>query len=357
MRDPSGRLRRFRVGGYPEKTPTAARKAAVALRVQVEAGHDPVAEKRAKRIAGADLRAGVGTLTALLNLYEEHGNPPKTWLTGAGRRRVERVFRKLLTQPVSGMKPSDIVREANRYDGTQLAAANAIRALRPILRWAARRDYAPSSLMSVTPGQGVPKRERVLSRDELKRVLPVLRSGISRHGLAMLFMLLTMSRREAAAGAPWSEFDLGAATWTIPPERQKKPRRDQPRKPLVVPLSTAALRLLQWMKAQRGESRPESLVFGGERGALLGNWDRAQQQLFQLTETDGWHRHDLRRTSATALGDDLRFPPYVIEADNTQRTRWTIQPVALPRRREGRPSEARQPLRTARVGLGACSRP
>jgi integrase len=312
VRDPSGRLRRFRVGG-PEKTPTAARKAAATLRVQVEAGHDPVAEKRAKRLAGADLRAGIGTLAALLNLYEQQGNPPKTWFSGAGRKRIERVFGRLLTHPVSSMKPSGIVREADSYKGTPLAAANAIRALRPVLTWAARRDYAPSALLSVTPGLGVPERSRVLSPNELKRVLSVLRSGIPPHGLVMVFILLTLARREEAAGVTWPEVDLGASTWTIPPERQKKTRRNQTRKPLVVPLSTAAHRLLHWMKAQTGEPNPDGLIFRGKSGARLGNWDRAQQQIFHSSETDGWHRHDLRRTSATILGD-LGVPPHVVEA-------------------------------------------
>jgi hypothetical protein len=66
MRDPGGRLRQFVLGRLPTMTPAAARRAARSLRVQVEGGYDPIAERREKRVAGAELRAGIGTLGALL---------------------------------------------------------------------------------------------------------------------------------------------------------------------------------------------------------------------------------------------------------------------------------------------------
>ena len=44
---------------------------------------------------------------------------------------------------------------------------------------------------------------------------------------------------------------------------------------------------------------------------MLTNWDRKTKQLRALTGTAGWHRHDLRRTAATMLGD-LGFPPHVV---------------------------------------------
>ena len=67
----------------------------------------------------------------------------------------------------------------------------------------------------------MPTRNRVLTDEELKRVLPVLRAGKPPHAFVMLFILLTLARREEAAGATWAEIDLDAGTWTIPPERQK----------------------------------------------------------------------------------------------------------------------------------------
>jgi hypothetical protein len=70
MRDPTGRLRWFVLGHLPAMTPAPARKAARSLRTKVDDGYDPIAEKRAKRIAGAELRAGISRLGALIEEYE-----------------------------------------------------------------------------------------------------------------------------------------------------------------------------------------------------------------------------------------------------------------------------------------------
>jgi integrase len=315
-RDPSGRLRRFVLGRLPTMRPAAARKAARSLRVQVEGGYDPIAEQRAKRVAGAELRAGIGTLGALIAEYERSGNPPKTWFTGSGRKRVERVFGALMSKPVRDMKASDVIREADGYSGSRQAAQNAIRALRPVISWAVLRDYVPIALKALSPEEGVPKRARVLTHDELRRVLPVLRAGQFRHATVMLFILLTLARLNEAAGATWVEFDLDRRTWTIPPNRLKdtrgKKRTAEPRKPMIIPLSWDAVRLLDWVKGD-GKPEPQSLVFTGRSGTRLGNWDRAQKAIFEASQTTGWHRHDLRRTGATMMGE-AGIPPYVIEA-------------------------------------------
>lgn len=208
------------------------------------------------------------------------------------------------------------MRQADLYPGSRHAAQNAIRALTPILTWAARRDYAPAALLTVAPEEGVPTRNRVLTDEELKRVLPVLRAGKPPHAFVMLFILLTLARREEAAGATWAEIDLDAGTWTIPPQRQKDVKtrkRVSPRKPLIIPLSHQAITLLHYLKPKGAEPPPDMLIFAGARGRRLGNWDRAQRAIFQASGTSGWHRHDLRRTGSTMMGE-AGVPPHVVEA-------------------------------------------
>jgi hypothetical protein len=46
---------------------------------------------------------------------------------------------------------------------------------------------------------------------------------------------------------------------------------------------------------------------------VLGQWDHATRQIMVASGTSGWHRHDLRRTGATLLGE-LGVEPHVIEA-------------------------------------------
>lgn len=167
-------------------------------------------------------------------------------------------------------------------------------------------------------------------------MLPVLRSGGSVHAIIMLFILLTLARLNEAAGATWAEINLDQRTWTIPPERQKDTRgkrATQGRKPVVIPLNWEATTLLSWAKGDR-DPEPQSLVFPSRQGTAFGNWDRAQKAILEASGTTGWHRHDLRRTSATMM-DEAGVPPYVVEApcDDPYAVGWSIQHRSIPRRR------------------------
>jgi integrase len=58
---------------------------------------------------------------------------------------------------------------------------------------------------------------------------------------------------------------------------------------------------------------PASLIFRGERGARLQNWDRWTKSIASVSSVAGWDRHTLRRTTATMVGQ-LGAPPHVISA-------------------------------------------
>jgi integrase len=138
-------------------------------------------------------------------------------------------------------------------------------------------------------------------------LLPALTAGGSAdpYGRALLFMLLTLARREEVVAARWRDIDLGAAEWRIPETKAGRAHR--------LPLSRQAVALL------RGScpGNPGARVFrtpakrGGD-GRLV-NWDRETKRLMQETGTAGWTRHDLRRTGATLLGE-LGIEPHVVEA-------------------------------------------
>ena len=72
---------------------------------------------------------------------------------------------------------------------------------------------------------------------------------------ALEFAILTAGRTGEVLGARWSEIDLDAALWTVPPERMKAGKEHR------VPLSDAAVAVLR-KAAERRESDP---VFAGRR--------------------------------------------------------------------------------------------
>ena len=85
------------------------------------------------------MRAGIDAMRSVIDLYEQQGDPPRTWFTGAGRQRAERVFAALLQQLAASMRPGHIRRVVDACPGPKLSAQDAVRALKPVPTWAGRR--------------------------------------------------------------------------------------------------------------------------------------------------------------------------------------------------------------------------
>jgi integrase len=301
-----------------------AREAARAMREAVKAGADPIAEHRRSLAIGKAAKAGEGTLNALLDLYGARvGAKLRSW--DHSRLRINRVFSAYLARPVATLSVVDLQITAESYRAAA-SAAFAVRTLRPVLRWASQRNLAPVALVSLrTPISPKPRR-RVLGREELAALLPALRASIRPHAAAMRFMLLTLARREEVCRARWADVDLAARTWTIGTTKNGEPH--------TVPLSDQAAELLRKIHAAGIPQKPKGrrkrggapaeplqplplelgdLIFRSARGTALGDWDYATKALQDASKTGGWHRHDLRRTGATMLGEMGEIPD-IIEA-------------------------------------------
>jgi integrase len=333
-RDREGRMRRFPLGDYPEMGISAARSAAKALHVRViQEGADPIAERQRQRGIGRDAKAGIGTLAALIEMYEKHeGTKLKSW--AECRRRIESVFRVKMDRPLETMKLSELQLVADTWVSGQSAAA-AVRYLRPILKWAAHRRYVAADFITLSPPATVGRRDRFLSRDELAVLLPALSRSDRPYAAAMRFLLLTLARREELTAAQWGDVDLAGpswcdlskdeqrawaengkpshiASWTIPAGNSKNGQ------PHVVPLSRQAVTLLRtrWPTDKDGKAtkpKATALLFATATGGPLGNWDRETKLIMKASGTKEWTRHDLRRTGATMLGERGELPD-IIEA-------------------------------------------
>ncbi len=308
-RDQLGASRRFLLGHHPDMGISTAREAARKMHVAIKAGADPIAEARRTRKIGADAKLGVGTLRALLDLYGREptdkqqagpGHKLKSW--SEYRRRIEHVFAAHLPKPLATLKAQDLQLTADSHPSAQSAAA-AVRCIRPTLKWAAQRGYIGAEVAVLHPPATVARRSRVLSRDEMAALLPVLRASSRPHAAAMKIMLLTLARREEVCSARWCDVDLEGRTWRIPVTKNGESH--------MVPLSRQAAALLAARKPTK--PAPDALVFATSTGARLDNWDREQGAVHKASSTKNWHRHDLRRTGATVLGD-LGELPDIIEA-------------------------------------------
>jgi integrase len=308
-RDRQGRMRRFPLGSYPDKGVSEARSEARTLHTRVKQdGADPVADRRRERAMGAAAKEGVGTLGALLDLYgEKRGNAQRAWADS--RKRIDLVFKPLLAKPVASLAASDFQMLVDAYP-SESTGGFVVRSVRPALKWSAQRGYVADGLANIHPPAAVKRRKRILTRDELATVLPALRASSRPYAAALLFMLLTLTRRQETALARWRDVNLEARTWTILETKNGEPH--------VVPLSQQAMNLLRSRlptddTGNSDRPQPSAFVFATSTGAPLGNWDRETKALQEASGTEGWTRHDLRRTGATMLGEMGELPD-IIEA-------------------------------------------
>jgi integrase len=119
----------------------------------------------------------------------------------------------------------------------------------------------------------------------------------------MRFILMTLGRLDEVCSMTWRQVDMEAGTWELSDTKNTFDHR--------VPLSRQTIDLLRTM--QPAQPHPDAFVFHHSTGGRLCNWDREQKRINARSGTSGWHRHDLRRTGATTLGD-MQVLPDIVEA-------------------------------------------
>ena len=300
-RDAHGRVRRFYLGRYPHVGLAEARRLARGMSHDAPRGTDPIRDARAAR---ARTQAPAGhSLADLLRVYGEHGNPAKSWGTQM-RAHVERVFRPHLDTALAALRLGDLQLTIDSHPKPKSASFGA-RCLLTVLRWAVApgRAYVDRDLLGLLTSAPKPSRDRVLAREELAKLLPALRRSGSPYATAMRMILFTATRRGEAAAARWQDVNFTAGTWTLPATKNGKPH--------LIPLSRQASALLRGLEP--AQAAPEGFVFSTTGKRPLASWDAATGTLQQASGTEGWTRHDLRRTAATLMGE-AGTAAHVIEA-------------------------------------------
>lgn len=314
-----GVMRRFDVGsglGLSE-----ARQKAEALRRRIAEGADPTEEKRARRSQAISAKQGIGTFQAVIDAYFEEGTGTGLKTRHEQAKRIRSVFAVHLAKPAMDITSAQLQHVIDRHVA-QVSAARATAYLRPVMKWAVRRGLMQGAFDLEKPLHASPS-QRILTTEELSALLP---SWSDRYGCCCRFLQLTGVRLNEARNAQWNQFDLTAATWTIPAEQRKDTRaqarrRLETRHAFEVPLSRQAVALLAQVRAAELARRRaleqdtaitgDDFAFVGDRGGRLANWDRWLKANGVTTGVSGWSAHALRRTAATLAGD-LGTPPHVV---------------------------------------------
>jgi integrase len=320
----NGKRKRMPLGSYPELGLSRARDLAGALRVRVVNGDDPAQERAEAKVAA---RTGE-TLAELAEAYWAaaerglHGGRgrPKT----ANTLRAEKSrWKRYLVGELGDVKFTELKRRdikafmrrlAVGHDLAPDSVASIGRVLSALLAFAVHEERIDANpAHGVTRPLALRSRDRMFDDEALSKIWKALvlasesrvrgEDRPDKHArlepstaLALRFALLTLCRRGEVAGARWAEIDENARVWIIPAARMKA------RRPHVVPLSDAALRLL----------REARLAFGIEEFVFPAHEDlkrpvspdvmtRALARLCQRHGVPHGTPHDFRRSGATTL--------------------------------------------------------
>jgi integrase len=167
--------------------------------------------------------------------------------------------------------------------------------------WAMREGLIEANPVAATnkqPENGA--RERVLSDAELAKIWKAADEAGGDYGAIVQLLMLTAARRDEIGGLERTEIEGDLID--LPPERTKSRRRH------FIPLSAAALQILEARPREEEEGRKH--VFGiGARG--FSGWSKSKARLND--GVDDWTLHDFRRSFST-WANEHGAEPHLVEA-------------------------------------------
>ncbi|MBV6753027.1 tyrosine-type recombinase/integrase [Pseudomonas chlororaphis] len=257
----AGKEKGLSFGSYPTVTLSQARQRRDEARQRLTEGIDPGAEKKASKQAQKVEGLTFETLAkewfaynaprwAEATTYKAKLYLDNDIIPGIGARPIKAITRPELVELVRTVEAR----------GTLNAAGKIRQWLHQIFRYGLAKgvvDANPATDLNVVAAPAKAARHHPhVTFAELPELLGKCEAAnihsLTRHAIRLL--VLTAVRPGELRQAPWAEFDLDAATWTIPKERMKA------RRPHIVPLPRQAVAILRLLREITGRY---SLVFAG----------------------------------------------------------------------------------------------
>jgi integrase len=283
------------LGGFPEVSLGEARKRAREMRKMIDAGKDPLLEKRAARSALEAAQAKNVTFAQAAKRWhreksKEFRNDKHAadWLSSLERY----AFPVVGTTFVSDIELAHVIKILEPIWSTKTVTATRVRErIESVLGWAAvqglRSGENPARwkgyLDKVLPAPRKLKERKhypALPWQEVGEFMADLRSRKGMAARALEFQVLTASRTGAVRGATWPEIDLEARVWKVPVTRPKGHAGTKLTKPHTVHLTDEALALLRALP----RLDDSEFVFTSNRGGQMS--DMAILQTLKRMRTD-----------------------------------------------------------------------
>lgn len=300
----SGRRQDFGLGSAKKVSLSKAREKAAEVRSQVEAGLDPIAERKNN--------VGIPTFREAATLY--HAEQKKAWRNSKHADQWLSTL-KAYAFPTIGDLSVNAVEASHVRDllaAIWLEKNETARRVRQrvatIIEWAVGKGYREASLPMPVINRALPK---VLMRGSHLAAMPYpdipeflvrLRERETWGRLALEAAILTAARSGEIRGATWDEVDLNNGLWTVPASRMKAGRQH------VVPLSAAAKRVF----ARARELRSGDLCFEGmKRGKPMS--DMTLMKVLRDME-EPFTAHGFRSSFRDWVAEETSFPGELAEA-------------------------------------------
>jgi integrase len=317
----NGKTRDMGLGRYPEISLASARKHAAECRALLQRGIDPIEARRTQRASKRVIAAT--TLTFDDAVRQFIADNEAGWRNPKHRAQwsktiadyVSPVFGKL---PVAEIDDGLVLRALKPIWTAKPETASRVRGrIESVLDWARVHGYR-RGLDNPARWKGhldkvLPKKSEIravknfsaLHHDEIGSFMQRLRELNDVTARALEFLILTAARTNEVNGATFSEIDLHAAVWAIPPARLKTGKKF----PAAhrIPLSPRALAIVEEMRAYG-----DDYVFPGRAGGPLS--PGAMLMLLQRMGRDDISVHGMRACFRTWVGEETSFPTDVAEA-------------------------------------------
>jgi integrase len=254
-----GKRRDIGLGAANKVTLSLARTKAAEVRAQIEAGLDPVAQRRKA--------AGIPTFReAASQVHAEH---KKGWKNGKHQGQWIRTLEVYafptlgdrLVSEIDGPSVRDVLAEI--WIDKPETARRVRQRIGAVLDWAYSKGHRSSEAPMRSLSKGLPRQPKKTGHHaampfaDVPAFLTRLRERETWGRLALEAAILTAARSGEIRGAKWIEVDLKNALWTLPADRMKAGKEH------VVPLSPAAIRVFRRAYELRTEGCP--FVFHGSK--------------------------------------------------------------------------------------------
>lgn len=256
----AGKRRDIGLGSASKVSLAIARTRAELVRSQLEAGIDPVAERRKAE--------GVPTFREAAALVFAASR--KTWKSGKHQWQWMRTLEMFAFPAIGDVRLNEISASQvhDMLAAIWLEKPETARRVRQrvgmVLDWGHSKGFrdAEAPMRSIT--KGLPRQPRnaghhaAMPFGDVPGFIERMREKQTWGRLALEAAILTAARSGEVRGATWEEIDLEAGLWTVPAARMKAG------KPHVVPLSPPALRVFG--RAAELRTAGAQYVFSGARG-------------------------------------------------------------------------------------------